>query len=59
MQPTSEGTGEVVKALALARAIKEEAMTGEQTPRFLVWQLAAAVEMLAAALARQTEAVKG
>lgn len=42
--------GEFAKAHALARAVKEEAMAGEKTADFLLWQLAEAVEQMAGAL---------
>ncbi len=53
MQPPREA---VEQALKLARAVKEEAGTGEYTPVFLVMQLAAAVEHLAAALLERLSA---
>ncbi len=46
----------VEAALKLARAVKEEALAGQYTPAFLVIQLAAAVEQLAAAILEHVSA---
>lgn len=43
---------EIARARDLARAVKEEALTGGTSTNFLVWQLAMAVEELAEALTK-------
>lgn len=49
---------EIVRARDLARAVKDEAMTGGTSTNFLVWQLAMAVEELAEALTKSTSALE-
>lgn len=51
MPSRTEALAEAVKvARQLAQAVKEEAMAGEHTPLFLLMQLSASVEQLAAAV---------
>ncbi len=51
-EPPVVAPQELAKVLALARAVKEEAASGEQSPNYLIWQLAAAVEQLVQSLTR-------